>query len=804
MNNNNYTRIYDSSGLQDLLSQALIELSSSSTLASITDNSLVRWDGSVGAYIQETNIILDDSDNLVMPTGSTITFNGTGAIVFTEVGGTDTVKLRAPDSITNAYTLILPSSTGTVGDLLTIYSVDGSDILLEWAQSIPLDTPETTTQNAIVRWDGTTGSGLLNTGNTINSDNTLSMADTSDIIFNGAGAVFFTDPNSSFTGGISPPGVYPATSLSFYLPSSDVSRPEDILGIQSISGSTVFLEWVKGTTGPDGAAGEALFKLQDVVTNNIYGCTGGTSQALLTSGTGGFNNFLAGDNVCSLVERGSKNVCIGGNIGASATHATGCIFLGRDLAPNAPSLGVKNIMIGNKIMSASTANTGTSENIGIGYNVLTNLADGATGNIAVGYNTGELNQGSYNILLGTNVGYATTISSNDNIGIGRNIFCSTGATLTADHNILIGQSAGQTLGGQSTGNICIGKYAGYGTGVQREFSECIFIGEYAGRDCTGGAEFNIAIGNFALGNTGPFNTSDQIAIGNYAMYSVTGPSAQNIGIGCRAAYSLTSGIDNIAIGQRALYSATDVETTGNSRNIAIGTRAMQSADATAASTNQNLGNIAIGYAAGTGLTTGRFNIMLGKDAGSTLTSGTGCICIGVGADVDAGGAVNRIAIGTQATGPNADGGCFLRHRALAASGNQARWSGSELYEDSSSIRFKRDIRNYVDPEDERFDKIQTVWYRPKEGYGLMPNDKTQFAGFIAEELHELYPEYVVYEDKEKTTPRGVDYAHLVVLLIEKMKKLRAMEKEQDALMTHYMKEVEHLLYLADVKNGRIA
>lgn len=800
MNNNNYTRIYDSSGLQDLLSQALID---STATAPVADNALVRWDGILGQNIQSTDIILDDNENLTMPTGSDITFNGTGGIVFTEVGGTDTITLRAPNSITNAYNLILPANTGTDGYFLGIESIGSNNVQLEWRQS--LNVPGVTTLNAIVRWDGTTGSSVQNSGITINSDNTMTVA-TGGITFNGTGYVYFAIPGSTTaTGVIAPPGTFPSTNITYYLPDNDAPRPEDILAIKDISGGNVTLDWVQGTTGPAGVLGEPLFKMQDTTVYNIYGATGSTMSGLLTSGTGGFYNFCAGDQVFPSLARGSKNIGIGNNIGNVATHATGCIFLGNDHAPLADSLGVKNIVFGNSCMSLSACNTGASKNIMIGNNVFCRLTGTALGNIGIGNDVGEYNFGNYNMLFGTRAGYATTFTGDDNIGLGRDVYNSTGCILNGTGNIAVGVQAAQTLGGHSVYNICIGNNAGSGTGVSREYHNCIYMGEWAGRDCTGGAQYNIGIGYHALGGTGTnFSASDQIAIGSYALYNVTNPSASNIGIGYCAGYSLTSGIDNIAIGQRAMAGATEVETTGNSRNIAIGTRALAVADATPGSTNENLGNIAIGYGAGSSLTTGRMNVLIGKDAGATLTSGTGCICIGYGADVDSGAAVNRTAIGTQATGPNADGGCFIRHRSLAASGNQARWSGNELFEDSSSIRFKTDVRDYVDGQDERFDKIETFWYRPKEGYGLIPNDKTRFAGFIAEQLHELYPEFVVYEDKAKTIPKGVDYAHLVVLLVEKIKKLRTLEREQEELLASYMKEVEHLLYLADVKNGRIA
>ena len=69
----------------------------------------------------------------------------------------------------------------------------------------------------------------------------------------------------------------------------------------------------------------------------------------------------------------------------------------------------------------------------------------------------------------------------------------------------------------------------------------------------------------------------------------------------------------------------------------------------------------------------------------------------------------------------------------------------------------------------------------KEGHGAYEDDENIYPGLIAEELHELYPEYVTYDDRERTTPKSVMYDRVVVLLVHELQKsnekIRALEEK---------------------------
>lgn len=111
----------------------LVDLSSGggdvSGPGSSTDNAVVRWNGVGGTNIQNSGVILDDSNNLTgiaALTASGLVATATG-LSLEEIGaGTDIITLQAPVSIAASYTLTLPVDDGTNGQILT---TDGSGVL---------------------------------------------------------------------------------------------------------------------------------------------------------------------------------------------------------------------------------------------------------------------------------------------------------------------------------------------------------------------------------------------------------------------------------------------------------------------------------------------------------------------------------------------------------------------------------------------------------------------------------------------------------------------------------------------------
>ena len=144
------------------------------------------------------------------------------------------------------------------------------------------------------------------------------------------------------------------------------------------------------------------------------------------------------------------------------------------------------------------------------------------------------------------------------------------------------------------------------------------------------ASRNVAVGQSALGlqsfdNGGVAWNSDNVAVGFEALYSNQPTSAftgyDNTASGTQALRSNTTGSSNTASGFHALYS----NTRGVS-NTAVGAGAL--AANTGGVSSESFYNTAVGAGALSANTMGQQNIALGYDAGSGITSGAYNILIG--------------------------------------------------------------------------------------------------------------------------------------------------------------------------------
>ena len=164
---------------------------------------------------------------------------------------------------------------------------------------------------------------------------------------------------------------------------------------------------------------------------------------------------------------------------------------------------------------------------------------------------------------------------------------------------------------------------------------------------------NVAIGSSALGSaTGVNNviaighraavaldhgdSSGTVAIGTKALEAANGAHAENIAIGNDAMIEHTTGGNNIAIGQNVMDDTGAGSTSSDSdNNLAIGRDSMGGTWANTkseynvaignytmdAALDGALNNVAIGYNALTGLTSGDNNIAIGTQVMQSLTTG---------------------------------------------------------------------------------------------------------------------------------------------------------------------------------------
>jgi hypothetical protein len=266
---------------------------------------------------------------------------------------------------------------------------------------------------------------------------------------------------------------------------------------------------------------------------------------------------------------------------------------------------------------------------------------------------------------------------------------------------------------------------------------------------TGG--HNTAAGDRALylNATGNFNTAN----GSEALRNSVGAS-YNTATGSKALYSCTSGDQNTAVGHLSLYA----NTTGK-RNAGFGKGALRSNTA-------GISNVALGSKALFSNTTGTYNIGIGYRGGYSLTAGSNNIAIGSGGVA---GESNTIRIG---------GG--VHHRVFVY-GIRGVTTGvadavpvvidsvGQLGTISSSRRFKEDIRD-MGAATERLLDLRAVLFRYKGREG--PDEY----GLIAEEVAEVFPELVVYDDEDQ--PETVKYHLLSTMLLNEMQRERLRNEER--------------------------
>ncbi len=290
---------------------------------------------------------------------------------------------------------------------------------------------------------------------------------------------------------------------------------------------------------------------------------------------------------------------------------------------------------------------------------------------------------------------------------------------------------------------------------------------------------NTASGYRALysNTTGRYNT----ASGNQALTSNT-TGITNTASGYRALYSNTTGLSNTASGVQALYANTTggfntasgvralTSNTTGSNNTASGYRALlfnttgggntASGYRALYSNTTGIRNTASGYRALYYNTTGSLNIAIGNRAGSNLTTGNFNIAIG---NSGVAGEAYTIRIGGYQTRTFVAGihGGNVGATGVSVLINPAGRLGTV----SSSRRFKEEIRDMGDTTSRLLGLRPVIFrYKPEVQSGERPIEY----GLIAEEVAEVFPELVVYDEEGR--PETVKYHLLSSMLLNELKK----------------------------------
>ena len=354
--------------------------------------------------------------------------------------------------------------------------------------------------------------------------------------------------------------------------------------------------------------------------------------------------------------------------------------------------------------------------------------------------TDVLGQGTFSGNVSGSAGDFTGVDADLLDGLNSSVFAQTGAnTFTATQTI-------------DTGNLDLD--ASTATTGNRLKDGTRFLHNFGTDNTFLGAQ----AGNFTL--TGEANTASGV---NALAANTAG--GDNVATGAAALNANTAGFRNVAAGSRALLS----NTTG-SNNVATGYEALNS-------NTTGFSNVASGFNALSANTTGFNNVAIGIVAGQLAT---GSANIFLGADVSGvAGESNTMYLGKR-TGFTAQTTTFIagvRGQTTGVADAVAVLidSNGELGTIDSSRRYKEDIEDMAGTSSSLL-SLRPVTFRYKKAF--TDGSKPIQYGLIAEEVAEVFPDLVVYnEDGE---PETVKYHVLATMLVNELQKLQRVTADQAA------------------------
>jgi hypothetical protein len=319
-------------------------------------------------------------------------------------------------------------------------------------------------------------------------------------------------------------------------------------------------------------------------------------------------------------------------------------------------------------------------------------------------------------------------------------------------------------------------------------------------DTTGGS--NVAVGNLALvdGTSASFCT----AVGASALRSaVNGNGAYNCAFGFSAMADENGGF-NVAMGVYSLQSGTN-----SASNVAVGAGALSASQGSSntcvgyntTNNGANTANVsALGRETLTSLSTGNGDVAIGYRAGSKITSGNNNVYVG---NADSGGnsseatsESNTIRIGA----PDQHTATFIagivgQTTGVADAVPVVIDSNGQLGTLSSSRRYKEDIQEMGDAS-ARLLRLRPVTFRYKKPYA--DGGKPIQYGLIAEDVAQVFPELVVRNAKGE--PETVKYQLLAPLLLNEFLKEHERVKEE----TGKVGELEQRIAAQEKTNAALA
>jgi hypothetical protein len=371
-----------------------------------------------------------------------------------------------------------------------------------------------------------------------------------------------------------------------------------------------------------------------------------------------------------------------------------------------------------------------ASNTVVGSLALANSSNTGSQSVAVGaYALNANTTGVYNNAVGWAALYANTTGSN-NVALGMQTLAS---NTTASNNTAVGyQAAYANTTGYSVSAFGQGALKSNTTGAQST--------AVGGNSLTAATT---ADNNTALGFQAGFKTttgSSNVMVGLNAMYENT-TGGSNTAIGQQTLNNNTTATNNTALGYQAGYSNTVA-----SYNTFIGNQAGYSFNGTGASQNVYIGhnsgysstsnntNTFVGNQTGYSVTTGSGNAFFGYNAGQAVTTGTGNAIFG-SYDGNSGGLDIRTANGYVVL---ADGYGNWKSYFNGAAGGWYQTNNSTLWAITSDARIKKNIT----PLENGLSTILAL--QPKEFDYIISGQHD--VGFVAQDYEQVLPLQTTEQD----------------------------------------------------------
>lgn len=491
---------------------------------------------------------------------------------------------------------------------------------------------------------------------------------------------------------------------------------------------------------------------------------GGTGSITLTS-----HGVLLGEgtSAISATTAGTSGQVLLGSTAANPSFITPTAGTGLSITSNATTLAYTlstPVSVANGGTNASSLTTTNGTLYFDGTRVVTTTT-GTSGQVLTSNGAGaptyqNASSGGISTLVGDDAGTATgatvTLAGGSNISTSGNNAATITFNLSANPSVAGSVTAGTgfttTTGDMDivAGNLVMPATSGTTAGIilfngtrmlHAAGNNNFFAGKGAGSTSVSGNQ-NTGIGSGASDHVS--SGSDNVAVG-FNTLNLAGAAASNVAIGSQALANTTACTNNVAVGFQSLNGASNATSTANT---------------------------ALGYQSLSGISTGHNNIAIGSGSGSAYGGSESSNIVIANAGTN--GESNVIRLGTTGSGTGQQAKCWVAGtRGVTTDVADAIAvlidSTGQLGTTSSTRRVKENIQDMAQQSD------GVLNLRPVTFNFISDQSKKKQYGLIAEEVNEILPELVVYDNQG--LPASIKYHELPVILLNELKKLKAEIKE---------------------------